>query len=151
MGILISRGVVLVCVVVFGRYGWCTESDADEPFTIKTEPDAFGCKDLKDGSAVLDVIRASRGSPGADDRKAAVEKQGMRSLFEDGRCVWFHDGERITPIGGPNPVWEGEPLRKTDWFFVRRDDKGTITTLESKSEEFWVLASDLDPEGVAEW
>lgn len=146
-----SKGAVVVSVIVLGAYALCAESDADNAFTIETEANAFGCKDLKDGNAVLDAIRASRGSPSAEDRKATVEKQGVQDVFEDGLCVWFRDGERITPIGGPNPVWGGKPLTKTDWFFVRRDDKGTITTPESTSEEYWVLASDLDPEGVARW
>ena len=128
MKIISCRSAVLVSVIVLGGYGWCAESDADDAFTIKTEPDAFGCKDLKDGNAVLEAIRASHGIPGAEDRKATVEKHAVRNVFEDGRCVWFRDGERITPIGGPNPVWGGQPLTKTDWFFVRRDDKGTITT-----------------------
>ena len=145
------KSAVLACVMVLGGYAWCADGDADHAFTIKTEPNAFGCKDLRDGNTVLDAIRTLHGSPGAEDRKATVEKQGVRDVFEDGRCVWFRDGERITPIGGPNPVWGGEPLTMTDWFFVRRDDKGTITTPESTSEEYWVLASDLDPEGVAEW
>lgn len=154
-----SKNIVLVSVIALGLYGCWTESDTDdafaiesdtyEAFTIETLPGAFGCKDLKDGNAVLDGIRAWRGSPDTEDRKAVVE--GVRKVFENGRCVWFRDGERITPIGGPSPVWGGEPLTKTDWFFIRRDDKGTITTPESTSEEYWMLAIDLDPEGVAEW
>ena len=146
------KSAVVASAIILGGHAWCADSDADDAFTITTEPNAFGCKDLRDGNAVLGAIRASRGSPSVEDRKAIVEKHGVQDVFEDGRCVWFRDGgERITPIGGPNPVWGGQPLTKTDWFFVRRDDKGTITTPESTSEEYWVLASDLDPEGVAEW
>ena len=146
-----ARFAILVVAMAISGNGWCGEGDAGDAFTIRTERGAFGCKDVKEGTEVLGAIRASGGGRNAKDRKAIIEKSVLREAFKKGRCVWFEAAERVTPIGGPNPVWGGTPLAKTEWFFVRRDDKGTITTPDSTSEEYWVAASDLDPAGVAEW
>ena len=122
-----------------------------EAFTITTELGAFGCIDLKDGMVVVHAIQASANGVSADERKAIIDESGLGKVFADGKCVWFENEERVKPIGGPNSVWGGEPLTAIDWFLVRRDDEGTVTTPDSPSKEYWLLASDLDPAGVAEW